>query len=475
MLTALPMTSSLAGLPTLVPSLTLPQLTPAMPTARPAEREATRVDQYGGSAGSPLHFFRPQEVPPGGLRWDPATQQMIAPPADGGAATARNALRATAEPATSHPMMQYTADVRRRLAREGLPTDANGVRMVALAEMDREHGPAVVRAMAGPAALARGARVELPPVHTDAVLSAPLSPEAAASLLEKMRASRGQAGLKETLRAGLDDMASEVGFVRDELRALHQATPEGAPTSIANLARGATPTDVGTRLANAVIGQGNEAPLLRDHNARLVAEGKAPLDLTKPADQAALRTALIEQLNDAAGTGPGRAQLDAARGELATEVAAARKKGILLMASTGNAHRGPELPSGADRTAIHGTPGIVFVGAADIGQPRSTRDDKTAGFSSDGAHVTGPGVRMPVGTPTQGRRPADWEGTSFSSPYVAGVAALMVRANPKITPDQLEQALLRSARDDTSTTRDGAGLVDPVAAVRAARALAVGR
>lgn len=469
------MTSSLAGLPTLVPSLTLPTLTPAAPTMRPAEREATRVDQFGGAAGSPLHFFRPQEAPPGGLRWDPATQQMIPPPADGGAATARNALRATAEPATSHPMMQYTADVRRRLAREGLPTDATGVRMVALAETDHQHGAGVVRAMAGPAALARGARVELPPLHMDALPRTPPTAEEVALIREGLAASSGQTGLNATVQAGLRSMVDEVQSVTREVRALHRATPSGAPTSLANLARGATPIDVGTRLADAAIAAGNEGPLVRDFNTQLAAAGKPPLDVTKPADQAALRTALIGQLDAAARTGPGRAQLDAARGELATEVAAARDKGILLLASTGNAHRGPELPSGADRTAIHGTPGIVFVGAADIGQPRSTRDDKTAGFSSDGAHITGPGVRMPVGTPTQGQRPADWNGTSFSSPYVAGVAALMVRANPKITPDQLEQALVRTARDDTSTTRDGAGQVDPVAAVRAARALAVGR
>jgi subtilisin family serine protease len=476
------MTSSLAGLPTFVPSLTLPALTPAVPTVRASDREAQRLDQYGAHPTSPQNFLVPPGTPAGALRFDPATQRLVAGPNDHGASAASTALRALADPPAAHPMMVYSADIRRNLAREGLPTDARGVRVTALGEPGDDHGPSVVRSIAGPVGLARGARVELPPqspiAGDDRFADRPM--EAFARGVRAEQAWSGKLGLDETIRAGVDTLESEVYAVRTEIRDLHQRTPAGSQTSIANLSRGRNPARMGVELADAVAREGNSAPLLVEHNAKLVAAGHPPLDMSKDADVATLRGDLIEALTRAAETGPGRTQLDAARADLATEVRAARDKGIVVFASTGNSHMGSDGPfAAADRASILGTPGIVFVGAADIGDPRVAHDDKTARFSSSGAHLTGPGVRMPVGTPERADRsrpqPADIYGTSFSSPYVAGVAALMVRANPKITPDQLEQALLRTARDDAASNRDGAGLVDPVSAVRAARALAVGR
>jgi serine protease len=78
--------------------------------------------------------------------------------------------------------------------------------------------------------------------------------------------------------------------------------------------------------------------------------------------------------------------------------------------------------------------------------------------------------------------PVDADGTSFAAPYAASVAALMVKADPKITPDQIEQILtspgvarhVPNAKVEgvgSEPPRDGAGEIDPVAAVAAARAL----
>lgn len=56
-----------------------------------------------------------------------------------------------------------------------------------------------------------------------------------------------------------------------------------------------------------------------------------------------------------------------------------------------------------------------------------------------------------------------WNGTSFSAPHVAGAIALLAQAFPNLTPQQLVDLLLRSARDAGATGVDpvyGRGLLD---------------
>jgi subtilisin family serine protease len=64
-------------------------------------------------------------------------------------------------------------------------------------------------------------------------------------------------------------------------------------------------------------------------------------------------------------------------------------------------------------------------------------------------------------------------GTSMSSPFVAGVVALMLQANPYLTPVQVREILMETARQDeyteeSGTVRFGAGKVDAQAAVKKA-------
>jgi subtilisin family serine protease len=63
-------------------------------------------------------------------------------------------------------------------------------------------------------------------------------------------------------------------------------------------------------------------------------------------------------------------------------------------------------------------------------------------------------------------------GNSFSGPHVAGVAALMLSANPELNPWDIKRILETTARDLGEPGWDpihGHGLVDALAAVRACR------
>lgn len=76
------------------------------------------------------------------------------------------------------------------------------------------------------------------------------------------------------------------------------------------------------------------------------------------------------------------------------------------------------------------------------------------------------------GTTVQGTETyAYMQGTSMAAPHVAGAAALIMSANPALTPAQVEAILKQTARPLPGTCDTGgcgAGLVDAAAAVRAA-------
>jgi subtilisin family serine protease len=79
--------------------------------------------------------------------------------------------------------------------------------------------------------------------------------------------------------------------------------------------------------------------------------------------------------------------------------------------------------------------------------------DKRAGFSNTGRHVDlmAPGVailrqRQPFDTmATTGWRCDSWDGKSMATPFVAGVAALVLAKWPDLTPAQVIRKLTSSA------------------------------
>lgn len=139
-----------------------------------------------------------------------------------------------------------------------------------------------------------------------------------------------------------------------------------------------------------------------------------------------------------------------ASGVLARALAAARAKGVVLVAASGNA--GPKsapLHPAAD-------PGVVAVTASDP-------DDRVLPEAVRGAHVllTAPGVDVLVPSPKGGYDLTS--GTSIAAAEVAGVVALVLEKRPDLRPDEVAGLLARAAVDLGAPGRDpvfGAGLVD---------------
>jgi subtilisin family serine protease len=128
--------------------------------------------------------------------------------------------------------------------------------------------------------------------------------------------------------------------------------------------------------------------------------------------------------------------------------------------------------------------GVVVVSAANDGVDPGYTDnpymisvsatdsaDAKASWSNYGAFidVAAPGVS--ILTTTRGGGYGNWNGTSFSSPATAGVVALIMSANPSLTPDDIEKVLENSAVKVAGTDFHpyfGYGRVDAAAAVQLA-------
>lgn len=133
-----------------------------------------------------------------------------------------------------------------------------------------------------------------------------------------------------------------------------------------------------------------------------------------------------------------------------------RSKGGVVVVAAGNS-------GGLENIAAHDA--LLTVAATD-------QNDVRASFSSYGAYVdlSAPGVSLY--TTTVGGGFANASGTSFSSPVVAATAALMLSANDKLAPADVDRILKSTARDLGTAGYDqhyGTGRVDAAAAVLAAK------
>ncbi len=143
-------------------------------------------------------------------------------------------------------------------------------------------------------------------------------------------------------------------------------------------------------------------------------------------------------------------------------------EGIVHFASAGN-DAAPSVWSPASLPSVNAVAAIDRTGAL-------------ASFSNHGSGLAfcAPGVDVVTTdrTGADGYGPGDYRttsGTSYASPYAAGVAALVVSAHPELNATQVEQVLAQSARDLGASGYDltfGWGLVDARAALLRASSLA---
>ena len=169
---------------------------------------------------------------------------------------------------------------------------------------------------------------------------------------------------------------------------------------------------------------------------------------------------------------------------------AAWRAGIVVVVSAGN-----EGPSPMTIGVPGNVPYVITVGAlTDNGTPYDASDDRLASFSSAGPTFEGfvkpemvaPGghiaASMSSSSNLANRDPNSMEllrqlftmsGTSQAAAVTTGVVALMLQADPTLTPDTVKCRLLASTRPAVTTQgklaysvfQQGAGLINAVAAV----------
>ena len=145
---------------------------------------------------------------------------------------------------------------------------------------------------------------------------------------------------------------------------------------------------------------------------------------------------------------------------LSRSLAAARQKGIVLIAAVGNAGpKSPPLYPAADAN-------VIAVTATDS-------DDQLFKASNRGQHiaVAAPGVDILLPSPGGGYQVSS--GTSFAAAHVSGIAALILERKRDLKHDAVRKILISSAKDLGPKGRDiyfGAGLADAYQAVTATEA-----
>ena len=169
------------------------------------------------------------------------------------------------------------------------------------------------------------------------------------------------------------------------------------------------------------------------------------------------------------GSGYTYEELDGATALTSIAAELAVRRGIVVVVAAGNegnnAWRYVTAPADA--------PGVISVGSVDVPTP-GARDPLLANSSSRGPTADGrikPDVVAPgqwiVAANIRGGDYLRVNGTSFASPMVSGVCALLLQAHPNWSPAEVREALQRSAIDLGEAGPDtayGWGMVDALGA-----------
>ncbi|MFJ4716079.1 type VII secretion-associated serine protease mycosin [Streptomyces sp. NPDC088785] len=166
-------------------------------------------------------------------------------------------------------------------------------------------------------------------------------------------------------------------------------------------------------------------------------------------------SAKVDIINISQGTTANVSQLPS----LQAAVAEAESRNILIVASAGN--NGSSGQESKTYPAAMDNSNVLSVAASD-------RNNERATFSTQNRQVdiAAPGVDMVSTVPVRGQ--CVDQGTSFSAPYAAGVAALVKEKHPKWTPAQIIWHLERTASRSHPyhDNHIGWGVIDPMAAVK---------
>lgn len=169
-------------------------------------------------------------------------------------------------------------------------------------------------------------------------------------------------------------------------------------------------------------------------------------NILKGLDWAASKNARIVNMSFA---GPADALLQ----EMLTK---ANARGMVLIAAVGNAGpRAPPLYPAADAHVI----GVTATDADDKLMPQANRGPQVA--------VAAPGVEILAAAP-DGKYQVT-SGTSVAAAHATGVAALLLAAQPSLTPAQVRGDLIKSAHRISGKRNEvGAGVVDALAVIKQA-------
>lgn len=160
----------------------------------------------------------------------------------------------------------------------------------------------------------------------------------------------------------------------------------------------------------------------------------------------------------------------------------AARRGVLVVAAAGNDYEGANVPQYP--AAVLQPLGSQGRGGLGLAVGATQMDGTRAGFSNTGSYLSlaAPGLNVFAAESADSGWPhADvpwaspgyygWaSGTSFAAPEVAGVAALVWAANPRLTARQVAKVLKRSASGGPWTPELGWGRLDAAAAVALAQA-----
>lgn len=354
-------------------------------------------------------------------------------------------------------MQRHLDTTRAQLASEGLPSSAPNVRLVVSDSDPAAQGNAVLRAAVGPVGPGQGADAHLlraEHARVDALYDG-IDP-------------RGRTSMDQLARTGVDVLTAYVDDHRRELgRIREMAQKDPSRPTVAAMSWGGTVAQTALNLAERAVAAPRGSQLHQEVSRAL---GRAPTPRDTPAVARMLAERMQRRIDDPQG---GQALRDA-KASLGRELRdASEQDRVSVFTSMGNGHEDASMLGNPawGASIIHDVPGHVSVGATTLGDPARVGDERIGNFSSDGqVEVAAPGVQTPVGSPGRDGRPTRIDGTSFSTPYVAGVAALMLQASPRLTTAQIQEILQGTARN-VPGHRDGAGVVDIVAAVRTAREL----